>query len=56
METKQFLTIEQVCDMFNISRPTERKFRKQGILKPTYNEGRFVRYTEKDFVSEVERK
>jgi len=50
---KQYMTITDVCERFQISRPTERKMRRSGILKPTINQGRFVRYAEGDFVSDV---
>ncbi len=50
---KQYMTISEVCERFQISRPTERKMRRSGILKPTINQGRFVRYAERDFMSDM---
>ena len=47
------LTINQLCAAFQITRPTEFKMRKQGILKPTIQKGRLIRYSMNDLKSEM---
>ena len=50
----KLITIGEVCEMFRITRQTEHRFRKQGLLKPSIQKGRFVRYTMNDLKSTIE--
>ena len=50
---EKLLTITELCQTFQISRPTELKYRKQGILKPRIAQGKTIRYSIDDLKSEI---
>ena len=50
---EKLLTINQLCEAFQISRPTERRMRKDGLLRPSVNDGKTIRYTLADLKSTI---